>query len=151
TMGIPLRRGRDFNAGDRDDRPAVAIISEALAKQSFPGQDPIGHTMLGGLDSPTWMTIVGVVADTRQDSPASAPGPTLYMPLLQHPFRGNEVQIVLRTAAAPSSLIEPVRSRMHTLSPMTATRFTTLDAMVSSSIATTRVRAMLVALFAGLA
>jgi putative ABC transport system permease protein len=150
-MGIPLLRGRDFNSGDGYDRQFVAIISESLARQSFSGQDPIGHTIMCGLDSPKWMTIVGVVADTRQDSPASALGPTLYMPLLQHPYRGNELQVVMRTAVSPTSLIEPVRAKMRSLSPETATKFTTMEAMVSNSIATPRLRTMLVGLFAGLA
>jgi putative ABC transport system permease protein len=151
TMGIPLQRGRDFNASDSYDHRFVAIISESLARQSFPGQDPIGHTIECGLDEPKWMTIVGVVADVRQDSPASSPGPTLYMPLLQHPYYGNEVQIVMRSAVSPTSLIEPVRTKLHFLSPETATKFTTMEAMVSDSIATPRLRMMLVGLFAGLA
>jgi putative ABC transport system permease protein len=151
TMGIPLVRGRDFTAGDRYDRQFVAIISESLARQSFPGQDPIGHTIMCGLESLKWMTIVGVVADVRQDSPAASPGPTLYMPLLQYPFHANEVQVVMRTALSPTSLIEPVRGKMHALNSETATRFTTMEAMVSSSIATPRLRMMLVGMFAGLA
>jgi putative ABC transport system permease protein len=151
TMGIPLRRGRDFDADDGFDRPFVAIVSESLARQSFPGQDPIGHTIMCGLESLKWMTIVGVVADTRQDSPASSPGPTLYMPLLQNPYHGNEVQMVLRTAVSPTALIDSVRSRMRSLNPDVATKFTTLEAMVSSSVATPRLRMTLVALFAGLA
>jgi ABC-type antimicrobial peptide transport system permease subunit len=104
-----------------------------------------------GLDSLQWMTIVGVVGDTRQDSPASAPGPTLYMPLLQHPYHGNELQVVMRSAVSPTSLIEPVRAKMRALSPETATKFTTMEAMVSSSIATPRLRMTLVGLFAALA
>jgi predicted permease len=151
TMGIPLRRGRDFNPADSYDHQFVAIISESLARQSFPGQDPIGHTIMCGLDSPKWMTVVGVVADVRQESPASLPGPTLYMPLLQHPYHGNEVQVVMRAAVSPTSLIGPVRARMRALNPEIATRFTTMEAMVSSSIATPRLRMMLVGLFAGLA
>jgi putative ABC transport system permease protein len=151
TMGIPLQRGRDFNAGDRYDHPFVAIISESLARQSFPGQDPIGHTIECGLDELKWMTVVGVVADVRQDSPASLPGPTLYMPLLQHPYYGNEVQVVMRSTVSPTSLIDPVGGKMHSLNPDVATKFTTMEAMVSDSIATPRLRMMLVGLFAGLA
>ncbi|HMF94419.1 MAG TPA: ABC transporter permease [Vicinamibacterales bacterium] len=151
TLGIPLLRGRDFTSGDGYDRPTVAIISESLARQSFPGQDPLGHTIMCGLESLKWMTIVGVVADVRQDSPAAPPGPTLYMPLLQQPFHANEVQVVMRTAVAPASLIDPVRSRMRTLNGETATRFTTMDAMVSNSIATPRLRMMLVGVFAAIA
>src|SRR5262249_11983384 len=63
TMGIPLLRGRDFTTGDGYDRPFVAIVSESLARQSFPGQDPIGRTIMCGLESLKWMTIVGGVAD----------------------------------------------------------------------------------------
>ena len=151
TMGIPLRRGRDFNSSDSYDRQFVAIISESLARQSFAGQDPIGHTIMCGLESPKWMTVVGVVADVRQESPASSPGPTLYMPLLQYPYHGNEVQVVLSSAVSPTSLIGPVRGKMRSLNPEIATRFTTMEAMVSSSIATPRLRMMLVGLFAGLA
>jgi predicted permease len=151
TMGIPMLRGRDFDPGDGYDRSFVAIVSESLARQSFVGQDPIGHTIQCGLDSPEWMTIVGVVADVRQDSPASTPGPTLYMPLLQHPTYANEVQVVMRTAVPPASIIDTVRDRMRSLDPGIATRFTTMEAMVSESIATPRLRMMLAGLFAGLA
>jgi predicted permease len=151
AMGIPLLRGRDFDAGDQYDRPSVAIISESLARRSFPGQNPVGHTIMCGLESLKWMTIVGVVADTRQDSPASSLGPTLYMPLLQQPYHANEVQVVMRTAVSPASLIDPARRTMRALNPEVATKFTTLEAMVSSSIATPRLRMTLAALFAGLA
>jgi hypothetical protein len=150
-MGIPLVRGRDFTSADAYDRPFVAIVSEALARQSFPGQDPIGHTVMCGLDSPKWMTIVGIVADVRQDSPTQAPRPTLYMPLLQHPPHGNEVQVVMRSAVAPAALVEPARAKMRALNGSVATRFETLDVMVSDSIATPRLRATLVGVFAAIA
>lgn len=152
TMGIPMLRGRDFNAGDAYDSPYVAIISQSLAQKSFPGQDPIGHTIECGLDAPQkWMTIVGVVADVRQDSPATSPGATLYMPLLQHPYYGNEVQIVMRTAVSPTSLIDSVRSKMLALNPEVPTKFTTMEAMVSDTVATPRLRMLLVGAFALLA
>jgi ABC-type antimicrobial peptide transport system permease subunit len=73
------------------------------------------------------------------------------MPLLQHPHHGNEVQVVMRSAVSPTSLIGPVRGKMASLNPEIATRFTTMEAMVSNSIATPRLRMMLVGLFAGLA
>ncbi len=151
TMGIPLLRGRDFNASDTYEHPFVAIVSESLARQTFPGQDPIGHSIECGLDEPKWMTIVGVVADVRQDSPASSPGPALYMPLLQHPYHANEVEIVMRAGVSPTSLIEPVRAKMRSLNPEIATKFSTMEAMVSDSIATPRLQMLLAGLFAGLA
>jgi putative ABC transport system permease protein len=151
TMGVPMLSGRDFNSGDGNDHPFVAIISESLARQSFPGKNPIGHIIKWGLDGTTWMTVVGVVADVRQDSPADTPRATVYAPLLQHPYYANEVQVVMRTAVSPTSLIDAVRGKMHSLSPGAATKFTTMEAMVSDSIATPRLRMMLAGLFAGLA
>src|SRR5258708_22185952 len=147
-----MLRGHDFSLSDNYGHQFVAVISESLAKQSFSGKDPIGHTIMSGLDSSAkWMTVIGVVADVRQDSPANPPGPTLYMPLLQHPYYANELQMVMRSAVSPASLIDPVRSKMRSLNPEVATKFTTMEAMMSDSIATPRLRAMLVGLFAGLA
>ncbi|HEY7511785.1 MAG TPA: ABC transporter permease, partial [Vicinamibacteria bacterium] len=94
TLGIPLLRGRDFDPGDRYDRPFVAIVSASLARQSFGDADPIGHRLRCGFDSNEWMTIVGVVGDVRHASPAAAPGPELYMPLRQHPYAASRVQVV---------------------------------------------------------
>src|SRR5262249_36631754 len=142
TMGIPLLHGRDFNSSDGYDHQFVAIISESLARQSFSEQDPIGHTIQCGLDSRAWMTVVGVVAEVRQDSPADSPRPTLYMPVMQHPFYANELQVVMRSKVSPASLIDPVRSKMQSLNPQIATKFTTMEAMVSDSIATPRLRTM---------
>jgi predicted permease len=149
TLGIPLVHGRDFTAGDTYDREPVAIISQALARQSFGDRNPIGQRIMCGLDrSDVWMTIVGVVGDVRQDSPAAAPGPELYMPLRQHPYRGNEIQVVMRTRGAPESLTPTVRDLVRAASPEIATRFTTLDASVGDSIATPRLRATLIGVFA---
>jgi ABC-type antimicrobial peptide transport system permease subunit len=97
------------------------------------------------------MTIVGVVGDVRQQSPASAPAPTIYMPLQQHPYHANEVQVVIRADVDPASLTRPLGDRTHALNPSMAIRFTTLDAMVADSIATPRFRTFLVAAFAILA
>ncbi len=152
TMGIPLRRGREFDHGDVYERPFVAIISESLARQSFGADNPIGHRIMCGFDAADkWMTIVGVVGDVRQDSPASAPGPELYMPLRQHPYAANEVQIVVRTSVPPESLTEAVREAARSMSPELAMRFTTLERSVGDSIAAPRFRMALVSCFATLA
>ena len=151
TLGIPLLKGRDFSTRDNYDAPFVAIVSESLAKQSFPNEDPIGRRIQCGLDSDKWMTVVGVVGDVRQQSPAASPGPDLYMPIQQHPFYGNEVQVAMRTASEPAQLIAAVRGKVHDANPTVATKFTTMDAMVSSSVSTPRFRTFLVGVFASLA
>ncbi len=150
TLGIPLLRGRDFTGQDNYDAPFVAIVSESLAKRSFPNQDPIGHTIQCGLDSPKWMTIVGVVKDVRQDSPAESPGPALYMPLAQHPFMATQINIAIRAKVSPASLIDSVNARIHRADPAIATRFTTMDAMIGDSVEMQRFRGVLVGSFAAL-
>jgi predicted permease len=153
TLGIPLLRGRDFDAGDGFERGGVAIISESLARQTFPNQDPVGQRITCGLDKWTTqpMTIVGVVGDVRQGSPGTPPEPTMYMPLEQHPFRANEVQVILRTAGAPASFSSAVRGVARRILPEMAIRFTTLDEMVAGSVSAPRFRTFLASTFALLA
>jgi predicted permease len=151
TLGIPLLRGRDFSPRDQYDAEPVAIISQALANQTFPGQDPLGQRIKCGLDRDVWMRVVGVVGDIRADSPASKPGPELYMAFHQHPFFANELQVAIRTDGDPGLLTEPVRRAVQQAHPSIATQFTTMNAMVSESIAAPRFRTFLVGLFAGLA
>ena len=151
TMNIPLLRGRDFSDTDVLSAPAVAIISQSLARQSFGNDDPIGQSIECGLDSSgAWATIVGVVADVRQASPGATPGPTLYMPLAQHPFYANQIHMVVRTRAHPAALIPAVRARIQALAPTIATRYTTMDNMIGESVAAQRFRTVLLAAFAGL-
>ncbi len=150
TMEVAFLKGRDFSAQDAYTAPFVAIISESLARQSFPNQDPIGRQIQCGLDSPgKWMTIIGVVRDLRQDSPAESPGPTLYMPLQQHPYMATQINIAIRTKVAPASLIDTAQAKIHQADPGIATRFTTMDAMVGDSVEMHRFRGVLVGSFAG--
>jgi putative ABC transport system permease protein len=149
AMGIPIKRGRDFSRQDTGDSPFVAVISESLAKRSFGNADPLGKQIQCGLDSDKWMTVVGVAGDVRQGSPAENPGPTLYMPMTQHPFYANQIHIVLRTEVKPLTLMNAVHEEIARVNPFIAMRFTTMDAMVNTSIATERFRAVLISSFAG--
>jgi putative ABC transport system permease protein len=152
TMGIPVVRGREFDAGDVYDRPFVVIVSQALVRQTFPNEDPIGHRIKCGFDAADkWMTIVGVVGDVRQESPAAPPAPELYMPLRQHPYAANEVQIVARTSGSAEALVPSVRQAVREMGPEVATRFTTMEASVNDSVAAPRFRMTLVGTFAALA
>ena len=87
-LGITLLRGRFF--GDADDEKAapVAVVNEAFARTYLPGGDVLGtHIMLnrvrGSMTSPTWITVVGVVADARTESLADAGMPQVYLSLYQ--------------------------------------------------------------------
>ncbi|MBV8207050.1 MAG: ABC transporter permease [Acidobacteria bacterium] len=153
TLGIPLLRGRDFTQADLYDLPLVAIVSQSLARQTFGNDDPIGRRIFCGLDdySMKGMTIVGVVGDVRQDSPAELPGPDLYMPLRQHPFYANQIEVVVRTTGNPESYIPAVQNTFREMNPQVALRFTTLNDVVRESISAQRFRMALVSTFAALA
>lgn len=153
AMHIPLLAGRDFTPQDQYGAPGVVIISESAARQSLPGENPIGRQLLCGLDDVTMkpMTIVGVVGDVRQDSPGTAPQPTLYMPMEQHPYHSNELQVIVRTSSAPGAMTSAVRKAAYDLNPEMAVKFTTMDEMVSDSVAAPRFRTFLAGTFALLA
>src|SRR5262249_48630487 len=70
TLGVPILKGRDFTDADAAGAPMVAVINDALARQSFQGSDPIGRRIKSGFDIPDFMTIVGVVADIRSSDPS---------------------------------------------------------------------------------
>ena len=148
SMGMPLLAGRDLAAQDVYEAPFVAVVSTSLARQDFPGENPLGRRIRLGLDNiEKWVTIVGVVGDVRAD-PATPPGPEIYMPLRQHPFYANEIQVAVRTSVPPTSLSGALRREVGVLLPETAVQFTTMDDMLSDSVATPRFRTALVAVFA---
>jgi putative ABC transport system permease protein len=153
TMHIPLLRGRDFTPRDQYDVPGIVIVSESAARQSFGTQDPIGRQLICGLDNVTAkpMTIVGIVGDVRQDSPGSPPQPTLYMPMEQHPYHSNELQVIVRTVAPPANMTSAIRKAAYDLNPEMAVKFTTMEEMISTSIAAPRFRTFLAGTFAILA
>jgi putative ABC transport system permease protein len=145
VLGIPLMKGRIFMPEDVYNTTSVAIISESLARRSFPNVDAIGKRLRCTLDDPNkYMTVVGVVGDVRRQSPASEPEPTLYLPLQQHPYFANEIQVVLRTKVDPLTLAGAVRDKIESLDPEIAIDFTTLDRMVGESVALPKFRAFLI-------
>jgi putative ABC transport system permease protein len=151
TAGIPLRAGRDFSEGDTYDAPFVAVINEALARQAFPNQDPIGHSIFCGLDSMNPMKIVGIVGNTRQYGPAREPSPEIFMPYEQHPQPATALSILVRTSTPPGMLSPAVREKIHELSSEVPVKFTTMEALSSENVAAPRFRTLLLGIFAGLA
>jgi predicted permease len=113
TLGISIRQGRDFTARDDGTSARVAIISEATARQFFPGQDPVGKTIrvVGG--QLTACEIVGVVRDVAISGPGEAPTPYLYVPLRQMP-RGD-VTLLAATHIDPTAVAALVREEMRRL------------------------------------
>jgi putative ABC transport system permease protein len=117
TLQVPLLRGRGFAAADREDAPRVAVVSEAVARHTWPGADPIGQRIkLGGRDGPgEWHTVIGVAGETRYRELTSAQ-PTLYLPARQ--FGGPvPMSLAVRTRTDPTPLLPRIRSALQQAHP----------------------------------
>ena len=100
TLGTPLLRGRVFSIGDRPEAPPVAIINDALARRSWPGQDPVGRRFKFGpqdSDGP-WYTVVGVVGNMRRQGLEREALPQMFVSLAQNPPSRN-VDLFIRTSS----------------------------------------------------
>jgi putative ABC transport system permease protein len=107
VMGIPLLRGRGFEAADREERPKVAVISAAAAERFWPGRDAVGEHFQIDVPGPEY-TVVGVAGDVRSTAMDAAPAPTLYVPYRQDAF--PFMTFVLKTDADPAALEGGVRA-----------------------------------------
>jgi putative ABC transport system permease protein len=99
TLGTPLVRGRFFSIGDGPDAARVAIVSDAMARRSWPGSDPIGRRFkFGARDAEQpWYTVVGVVADMRRQGQEREPVPQIFESLGQNPPQSAD--LLIRTSS----------------------------------------------------
>jgi putative ABC transport system permease protein len=153
ALGIPLVRGRLFDERDGPDAPHVAVISESMARATWPNQDPLGRTIeFGNMDGDMrLLTIVGVVGDARYRSLEFPPEPTVYVNYRQRLRGGRDFNVVLRAATPPSALLDDVRRALHDLAPDLAPHFETFQDVFSSSLATRRFNLLLIGVFAAAA
>lgn len=148
VMGIPLLRGRMFNAGDRAGAPHVGLISASLAKKRWPGEDAIGKIInFGGMDGDlTPITIVGIVGDVREASLDATPERTVYVDYQQRPRYASTFNIVAATTS-PGPVMSRLRRELTRLRPDLPVRLTTVDELISASVARQRFMLLLVGVF----
>ena len=113
TLRLPILRGRGFQAADREGAPLVVIVTRSLARQVWPGQDPIGKRLRWASDDQAgrWRTVVGVVEDTRYREFLS-PRPTVYVPVSQQSLEGAPVgaaYLIIRTTAPFGGMVPALR------------------------------------------
>jgi putative ABC transport system permease protein len=117
TMRIQLKKGRTFDAGDRREAPAVAVVNETLAAQVFPGQDPLGQRLRIGISTdesdPRIFEVVGVVGDVRPSGRHVPTPPEIYVPHPQQSWSG--MSLVVRTSADAVSLGGALRREVAAL------------------------------------
>jgi putative ABC transport system permease protein len=150
TMGIPVLRGRSFTAQDDEDHPLVVVISESMARQFWPGEDPLGKRLkFGGVE---WRTVAGIVRDVRHQTLASAPQAEMYVPWGQVPNVEIRPTIVVRSLVEPASLTSALRKAVAGVDPeVPVDQVATMEQLVAGSAGESRFRTVVLSLFALLA
>jgi predicted permease len=155
TLGIPLVRGRDFTTADTEITPLVAIVSESMAKQFFPGEDPIGKRFSTGYSRTgnprgDWVEIVGVARDSKYARLSEPDRPVVYMPLAQRHETG--VTLYVRSSGAPGPVVSQMRREIQAIEPNLPVADTqTMAETIATSLYAPRMGAMLITVFGGLA
>jgi predicted permease len=154
TMDIPLIRGRMFSEQDDWNSPHVAVISEALARERWPHQDPIGQVIdFGNMDGNLKpLTIVGIVADVRARGLDLPPPAIIYVDYRQRGMNPNSTPTILVRSAAPAGeIVTTARGIFHDLAPDVPVKFSTFANEMGGWLADRRFLLLLVGLFAAAA
>ena len=149
TLEIPIRAGRDFDERDDARVPQVVIINETFARRFFPGEDPLGRTLVTGMvQRPS--QIVGIVADVRSNGLNAPPDADYFMPLLQRP--DDSTNIVVRTKMSPAAMAPLVREALRAVDPdLPLLRPQALSARITKTVADRKLGLVLLGGFAALA
>ena len=147
VLGIPLIRGRIFDSRDGADSPHVAVISESLARDRWPNQDPIGHTIeFGNMDGDLrLLTIVGIVGDTHEYGLEAPPRPTVYVNLFQRPR--PTITLTMLSDADTQSVGSAARGILQDLNPEIPARLRTFSQVYSASLGSRRFNVILIGFF----
>lgn len=151
TMGIPLLKGRAFSAHDVQNSHPVAIVNEALARTTFPGQDPIGKYIENFGPKSERMEIVGVVGNVRHLALETAPRPEIYQTLGQAVW--PRMFVAVRTAAAnPLTMVPAVQAAVASIDKNVALgNVRTMEDALARSVVRRKFAMTLLTIFAGIA
>ena len=156
TLGMVLERGRTFTDADNDTAPLVALVNDKLARQYWPNEDPIGKRFMWGhfdpaaKNPPKWVTVVGVVEDTKMYGLANPSRLEVYDPLRQDV--NNDMDLVVKSRLDSSALTAEIRSVVAAVDkdqPIFA--IATMNKILSDSVSASRLTLGLLGLFSALA
>jgi putative ABC transport system permease protein len=147
AMGIRFVKGRAFDSGDKETGMRVAIVNETLARQFWPGREPVGQELMPGV------RVVGVVQDIRQEALDARQGPAFYLPFEQrNGLAAAPNFLVIRTKGDPRALIPALKQAVRSADPLQPVLdIRTMEDVLSRSVTQRRLLASLLAGFAALA
>jgi len=162
TMRLPVLRGREITGDDDARAPGVVLVNERAANQYWPGEDPLGRRISFDDDEhkpPTWLTVVGVVKNARQENWASAPDPEVYLAALQHrDFLLNSaahwsyLTLVVRTDGDPARFAPAMKEIVWSFDrDLPISEVLTMEKVVADANAQPRFEMLLLGVFALLA
>jgi putative ABC transport system permease protein len=143
ALRIPLLRGRNFTEQEVRQSAKVVVISELLAQQTFPNEDPLGKRLVMSMGNQPF-EIIGIVGDIRHRALESQPRAAMYMPTYE-----TGMNLVIRTQDDPTSITAAVRKEVQGIDadqPVAAVR--TMEQWLETSVAAPRYRTALLGLFA---
>jgi putative ABC transport system permease protein len=161
AMGIPLMSGRDISETDTMNNAGVVVINQSLADRYWPGQDPTGKRI--SLENPkkgaSWLSIVGVVKNSRQGEWAARPESEVFVPYLQNHYYLDSstgafayLTLVARTTGDAERLAPSIESQIWAIDPsVTISEVQAMDQVVASATAAPRFNLLLLGAFAGIA
>ncbi|MBV8771188.1 MAG: FtsX-like permease family protein [Deltaproteobacteria bacterium] len=156
ALRIPMLRGRDFTNNDQSGRPAAIVISASLARQLWPGENPLGRHITLTFSPGVSREVVGVVGDVKLDSlDQMRPAAALYVPLAQvsPPAIGSwnsfPMTLVIRSASSPKNLVSAVTNAVHEIDSEIPVRDSvSMDEVVDQSLSERRFNFLLLGAFA---
>lgn len=155
AMQIPVVAGRGFDGSDEAPGAATVLVNERLAHTFFPGRDPIGQRLRPPGDGIPWLTIVGVVKDVKQcglDEETGTEIYFLYSQVAQIGFAPRTMNMVVRSAGNPLAIASAVRNEIRQMdATLPVANLTTMDEVLSGSLARPRFLTLLLGIFAGVA
>lgn len=152
TLHIPIRGGRAFTTADDERSIPVAIVNETLAHQLWPGGSPLGHRIkrTGAQGPPVWITIVGIVGDTKTNGLTTGDPPAVYLPYVQHTEAWMRWgTLVVRGPGQPAQLAQAMRAAIAGADPLIPIgNVAQLTEYRSAAMAQQRLDAVVLAVFA---
>jgi predicted permease len=149
AMGIPLKVGRDFTEHDDPSSKPVIIVNENMARELWPGQNPIGQTVLGACGDER--EVVGVVGDVRHIALEQSSGSEMYIPMRQCEDLWS-VNLVVRSTMSPGAIAANVRGALKPLDPnIAASEFRPLETLVDKAVSPRRFVVILLSGFSSFA
>jgi putative ABC transport system permease protein len=148
TMGIPVLRGRVFDDRDRADKPPVVVVSATMARQAWPGEDPLGRRLRFKGREP-WATVIGVVGDVKHSGLDQAPTAQVYTAHEQD--ARIFACLVARTAGDPRAMAEPLRRAFWSVDPdQPVWKVRSMEELLGAARGSSRAMATVVGVFAAL-